>query len=181
MQINQQNFLTTMLQSLKKLNPKNLKSPPKQENNPMTTIDWSDSKCKISKYFTVEEALELPQWNRLANSDDGLDDNIKQNLITIFTKLDSIREYFGKPIVVSVAYRPKQYNELVKGAKNSAHLYGAAVDFFIKNINCDAARLTIIEQKLLDKLQLRMEDLPNSNWLHCDLRYTKNGNNYFKP
>lgn len=136
----------------------------------------------ISKWFSWTEALFLSSWKRLANEEDGLNDEIKSNLTKLFEKMDKIREHFGKPITIHVAYRPKEYNVLVKGAKNSAHIYGMACDFHVKDMKCDDVRQNILDNKLLDTLELRMENLPGSSWIHLDLRSVPNGGNrFFNP
>lgn len=118
----------------------------------------------------------------MANENDGLNDEIKANLTKLFQKMDKIREHFGKPISVHVTYRPEEYNKLVKGAKNSAHKAGLACDFHVKDVSCDEVRDNIIKNGLLDKLELRMEDLPGSNWVHLDCKdLAPGGNRYFKP
>jgi len=134
----------------------------------------------ISKYFTWKEALWLPQWKREANASDGLNDEIRSNLEHLFNLMDLVREHFNAPIVVHVAHRPAEYNKLVKGAKNSAHLYGMAVDFHVKGLTCEAVRKTLIPK--LEELGMRMEDLPGSNWVHLDTRApaTKRPR-FFKP
>lgn len=142
-------------------------------------IDWLNRSCKITEYFTVEEAIWLPSWNRLATPLDGLDHVVKDSLCALFIKMDKVREYLGVPIIVHVAYRPKSYNEFVRGAKNSAHILGRAVDWSC-SIDCDAVR-----EKLLPKLEglgMRMENKPKSNWVHLDTMPVKEGGNrFFRP
>ena len=144
------------------------------------SIDWTKTTDKVSKYFTVKECLWLPQWNRLANETDGLSAIVKTNLIALCTKMDEIREIFGEPIKVHCCYRPPKYNTLVKGAYKSSHLNGMAIDFSITGWDCDDVRAKIIKLDLLNSLQLRMEDLVNSNWVHIDIRMPI-GKRYFKP
>lgn len=146
-------------------------------------VDWNDPHCKVSKYFTVKEALWLPSWNRMANASDGLDDNVKANLINIFIKMDIVREFLGKPIRVHCAYRPDAYNALVKGAKNSSHKAlddCAAVDWDC-NEPCDDTRAKLLPK--LEELRLRMEDNgPGAPWVHLDDRTPPPGHPfYFKP
>lgn len=148
--------------------------------DPKVTIDWTNPKVKISKYFTVKEALYLPSWNRLANESDGLTDEIKNNLVILFNKLDKVREYFQKSINVHVTYRPEEYNKLIGGAPMSAHKIGKACDFDISGMNCDEVRNKIMDNSLLDIWNLRMEHLDGSNWIHLGNDY-KNGNRYFIP
>lgn len=135
----------------------------------------------ISKYFTWKEATFLPRWNRTA-SEEELPVDIRNNLIVLFTKMDVVREHFNLPINVHVAYRPKAYNALIGGAKNSSHMYGLAVDFSVQGLNCDAVRQSILDAGLLESLNMRMECNPGSNWVHIDIREVPHGGSrYFNP
>jgi Peptidase M15 len=135
----------------------------------------------ISKHFMWREALWLPQWQREATEEDGVNEYIRENLEELFTKMDMIRNFFLKPIIVHCAYRPKAYNELVGGALRSAHMDGRAVDFHVMGLNCDEARKTIIDLKLLDLWKVRLENNAGKNWLHVDLRLPGSGGRFFKP
>lgn len=59
--------------------------------------------------------------------------NTDLNLMLI---LEKIREHFGnKPIIITSGCRCKKHNDSLRGsASNSKHLYGKAVDFYIKGI-----------------------------------------------
>lgn len=144
-------------------------------------INWLDIKSKINPYFTVKEAIWLPSWSRIANEGDGLNDEVKANLETLFNKLQVIREFINKPFNVHVTYRPTEYNALIGGAKNSTHVYGMACDFSVNNLDCDSLRQLIIDNKFLETLFLRMEDLPKSNWVHLDIREPGPAGRFFKP
>ena len=77
-------------------------------------IIWTDETVHITPHFTVRDALYLPTWKRLANQSDGLNDQIKENIIQLFNKMETVREYFGNiPINVHVTYRPPAYNKLL--------------------------------------------------------------------
>lgn len=134
----------------------------------------------VSKHFSVNDALYLPQWKRLANESDGLNDEVKTNLINLFTKMDVVVDTLGKNPKAHCTYRPEEYNTLVKGAPNSGHKFGQAIDFSMAGLDCDDARKTIILTGLLEKLDMRMEDLPGSNWVHIDTCPVKS-NRFFKP
>lgn len=122
----------------------------------------------ISKYFSLREATFLPKWSKCADASDGLTPEILSNLAEVFFALDTLREHFAAPIIVHVAYRPPTYNALVGGAPKSAHMSGRAVDFHVKGFSCDDVRKEILANGYLELLGLRMEDNPDSNWVHID-------------
>jgi uncharacterized protein YcbK (DUF882 family) len=144
-------------------------------------MNWADPKAKVSAYFNVKEMIYLPRWKRLANESDGLDDEVKANLLHLAAKMDMIRMHFNTAIRVHVTYRPKEYNELIGGAKRSSHIGGFACDFDIPGIDCDLVREKILDDGLLEKLDLYMEHKDGSNWVHLNTDDGIVRNRYFKP
>jgi len=168
-------------------------------------VDWKNPKSKISKYFTVHEALWLPSWgmHHIPNAAE------KREILKTAKKMDVIRKFIRVPIKVNVWMRPqkancpgskwhgKSYNRYVyekyvwakkrltkdqmkkKRAPNSAHKYGKAVDWVPK-------RLTIakVRKKLIPKLsvwKIRVEDI-KGNWIHVDTNPPgRSGKRFFKP
>lgn len=146
------------------------------------TIDWSNPECKISKYFTVKEMIYLPTWKRMAIETDGLNDQVKTDLIDLAKSMDIVREYFGKAVNVHVTYRPTAYNVAIKGALHSAHTDGAAMDFDIIGMSCDDARKQINDGNMLEAWNMRMEENDGGNWIHLDRRaLSPGGHRFFKP
>jgi uncharacterized protein YcbK (DUF882 family) len=145
-------------------------------------VDWTNPDCKVSKYFTVKEMIYLPTWKRMANETDGLNDQIKENLINLAMDMDIVRDYFDKPINVHVTYRPLEYNKAIGGALHSAHSEGEAMDFDIVGMTCDEVREELVSKNLLDKWGMRCEKAPGSNCVHLDYRQlAAGGNRYFIP
>lgn len=152
------------------------------------SINWNDPKSKISKYFTVKEALYLPSWDVMHIPSEAE----KANIIRTAEKMDLIREYLDKPVNVNVWIRPaqvncptnlryhgKNYNAAIGGAPKSAHVEGLAVDFRVSTITAMDVRF-LLKDKLED-FNIRMED-HNGNWTHIDLREVpKGGKRFFKP
>lgn len=107
--------------------------------------------------------------------------------------MEKVREYLGdndinitswiRPLIVSCdnpRYNGQNYNRLVGGAENSAHIGGLACDFTVSRITCDDVRHLLQDQ--LELLQLRMEKKPGSNWVHLDSRQPPPGQpRYFRP
>lgn len=138
-----------------------------------------DLKAKIGECenFHWYEALSLPSWEVFVFP-------TKQEVIAIkivALRMEQIRKYFGaKPIMIHSWLRPRKYNDYIGGAEESAHIHGMAVDFSILHMDCNEVRLALI--KKLIEYNLRMEDLPDSNWVHIDIAMrTRSARRYFKP
>jgi hypothetical protein len=154
----------------------------KPEEAKPATIDWTDGTQKVSKYFTVHDMIYLPTWKRMANEADGLNEEVKANLIELGKKMDTVREYFDKPINTHVTYRPLEYNKAIGGALHSAHSEGKAMDWDLMGMTCDEVRDILVKEKLLDTWAMRCEDKPASNWVHLDYRELKpDGHRFFIP
>jgi uncharacterized protein YcbK (DUF882 family) len=122
-------------------------------------IDWTDFSCKISKYFTVAEVTQNDKRRIPTNK------THQQNILRIAAELDKIRDDWGSPIGVTSWYRPPAVNASVKGAKNSQHLNGSAVD--ICPIGGDVYKL----QKWLDKRwDMALGYGAKKGFVHLDLR-----------
>lgn len=158
---------------------------------PQIAIAWFDPNAKISKYFTVKEALWLSDWNRMATAADGLDGTVKDNLVRVFQKMDLIRDLLARPTFVKSAYRPLAYNVAIGGATRSAHMANegaAAVDFWCdadKDGDKDGQDCDRIKGILMPKLELwgiRMEDNGGgARWVHIDTRAPGPAGRFFKP
>lgn len=163
------------------------------------TVDWTNMSAKISKYFTVKDALWLPSWG-VAHTPSEQE---KANILRIAKKLDIVREFLNEPLIVHVWIRPgvvsapgtqwdgKDYNRYVyetfvwkgltaeekakKVAPNSPHKDGDAVDFSVQNKRtpqyCNEYRSKLVPK--LEEWQIRLENNKDGNWLHIDNRPVK--------
>jgi hypothetical protein len=150
-------------------------------------IDWSNPKSQISEHFTVHDATYLPSWGIYHTPSDAE----KANILKMAEKMELIRAYIEKPIVVHVWIRPmsvncpgtiyngKNYNSVVGGALKSAHILGLAVDWNPEGETCEDARQVLLSQ--LANFDIRMENR-NGNWVHCDTGVLlPGGNRFFRP
>lgn len=141
-------------------------------SGPIMKLDLNE---QISKYFKLGELIYLPSWQIYCFPDVSQYNNLKK----LALKMDAVREHFNSPINVHCALRPRVYNEQVKGAKQSAHIFGNAIDFDVSGKDCLEVKLEL--EKMLDELDLRMEDNgDNADWVHLD-QNAPNTNRFFKP
>lgn len=126
-------------------------------------IDLKDSIPGADNFYWYE-VLKLRTWGFHCHP------NIVQynNMLKLIKKMEIIRKFFGRPINVNSGVRPVVYNKLIGGSIGSAHIDGEALDFSIKDLTADHVRLMLIAK--LDELDIRMENLPGSKWIHIDLK-----------
>ena len=81
----------------------------------------------------------------------------------LLSKLDMIREEFGKPIYINSGYRTEAHNEKVGGKPASSHLKGLAVD-----IACNASRDRFNLVNLFIKHDINRIGIAK-NFIHVDI------------
>ena len=151
-------------------------------------INWLDPTCPISTHFTVGDATYLPssKCHHITSPEE------QANILKVVEVLEKIRTIVGKPIKVHVWIRPSKvnaptshfngedYNAKIGGAKGSAHITGEAVDWGVMGMSCDSVRTQLVSK--LQALGARMEDLPQSTWIHIDIRKPgTSGHRFFVP
>jgi uncharacterized protein YcbK (DUF882 family) len=85
-------------------------------------------KMNLSPHFTLKEMLrsEVAKKRKIENR---INDEEVDNLVRLCTKvLEPLREHFGVPIKINSGFRCRDLNDAVKGADNSYHMKGRAVD-----------------------------------------------------
>lgn len=115
----------------------------------------------MSKYFKPEEFA----------SKDGAKSpypNVVQE--SLLELLDTIRESYGAPIVVTSGYRSEAHNRAVGGVKNSYHTQGLAADLI--PLKKDSWRLKEL-QGICDKLNQNGGVGFYNTFVHVDTRGTK--------
>lgn len=97
------------------------------------------------------------------------------NIQTVMDRLEQVRRAVGEiPIVIRSGYRSPKYNKSVGGAANSQHIYGKAVDIYVKDriIRCsDLANIIFFDDAL--KVLFGGYGLGSDTNLHLDIRERK--------
>lgn len=144
----------------------------------MLDIDWFNSSALVSAYFAVSQCLFLPSWHRMANELDGLNLEIKANLVRLCNKLDVVQTILGSPLKVTSMYRPPDYSPTVGGSSTDVHTKGMACDFYVEGLTIDSIKERLVP--LLEGLDMRMEQ-GTDTWIHLDIRAPGPSGRNFKP
>ena len=125
------------------------------------------------KYFSIEE---LTKSNTAKSK--GIDNTPTQEVIDNLTKLIEavlapLREWYGKPIIVSSGYRCRALNEVVGGASNSQHTLGMAADLDVGNKEENKKLFNYIKDNLEFDQLIDEKDLA---WVHVSYNENKNRN-----
>ena len=120
-----------------------------------------------TQYFKSNEIIYSYKAEQLVIDNTPTDDVVIANLNYTLQRLNTIRERYGHPIVISSGYRCKDLNKAVGGVKDSKHKTGLAVDLvwdkdlfeFLKD-NCSFDKL-ILEQNC------------DTKWIHIQFRLDK--------
>ena len=126
----------------------------------------------IKLNFTMSELLksDVAEKYNISNIPDK--QSLDNMLILICECLQPLRNYIGKPMIISSGYRSPRLNghPLINGAPNSQHVTGQAVDFTIKGMT----PRQIIEK--IDASGVEFDQCINEKniWIH--LSYNKDNN-----
>ena len=89
--------------------------------------------------------------------------------------LEKIRTHFGKPLVITSAYRTAAHNKAVGGAKYSQHCYGRAADIRVAGVTVE--QLAAYAEKLLPDTggigRYPVRSGRPTGWVHVDTRPNK--------
>lgn len=135
-------------------------------------------KMELTRNFSLEEMLRSDTAKRCgitnkpkAEEETEVVENLKALCVEV---LQPLRDFLGKPVVVSSGYRCRELNEKVGGISNSQHLTGEAADIRVK----DRHELIEIMRFIMDDTvfdQLIREKSATGEWVHVS--YKRNGNN----
>ena len=135
---------------------------------------------KLSKNFTYEELCHSSVAERkgLRNRPKTKEEEsvVIENLKALCMEgLQPLRDYLGKPVVISSGYRSEEVNRMVGGVKGSQHLKGEAADKHVENTE----HLLKIMHFIMDETdfdQLIWEkNKAGTQWVHVS--YRRNGVN----
>lgn len=125
---------------------------------------------QLTKNFSLEE-LTTSQVAERAGVSNQPDPNAFNNLVFAATQMEAVRKLLGTPIKVSSAYRSPEVNRLVKGAKDSQHTEGKAVDFISPSFGTPKQIVDKIKSSTIIFDQLILEF---NAWVHISFNKQEN-------
>jgi len=126
----------------------------------------------ISKYFTWEEATHSQTAARLG-IDNTPDAEQQETIKATARAADLFREYIGKPVIVSSWFRSPKLNAAVKGAKESAHLTGSAIDLVCPAFGTPAEVIQALKDSGIPFQKAIVEFPKSGGWAHIDFGGTQ--------
>ena len=88
----------------------------------------------------------------------------------VATVLQPIRRELGESIMITSGYRPPWLNHLIRGSKDSRHMYGLAADWHPVAMPLDIA-FQRVKQMNLPIDQLILETLQGKSWIHVGIAF----------
>ena len=99
-------------------------------------------------------------------------ENIKKNIIEMIHNLQVIRDEVKVPISITSGYRSPEHNAKVKGAKDSQHVKGTAVDFKVQGLK--PKEVALIVERLIKDGKIKQGGIGiYPRWVHYDIRGVK--------
>jgi uncharacterized protein YcbK (DUF882 family) len=98
--------------------------------------------------------------------------NVRANIIELAKNLQVLRDEVNRPISITSGYRSPERNAKIKGAKNSQHLYGTAVDMNVQGMT--PRQVAVILERLIYENKIKEGGIGiYPSWVHYDIRGTK--------
>lgn len=122
---------------------------------------------QLSPHFNLSEFTQSQTASRLGIDNTPTPDVI-ENLKKLAMCMEAVRTVLGKPITISSGYRSPRLNKAVKGAANSQHVTGQAVDFICPGFGKpeDVVKAIVKAGIVFDQLIL---EYPPDGWVHMSV------------
>jgi hypothetical protein len=86
------------------------------------------------EFFTTEQGTREQLWNEFCELPETIRGVYFEQLVSLARRLDGIRYYYAKPVVITSGWRSRRVNKAVKGASRSYHLLGMAADIIVSGV-----------------------------------------------
>lgn len=126
--------------------------------------------------FTISELLKSDTALRAGIKNIPDDPKVFDNLLTLIIKcLQPIRNYIGKPVVITSGYRSPALNQMIGGVNTSQHLSGCAADFIVPGLSID----TIIDKVKGSGVEYD-QLIHEGSWVHISYSKVRNRKQFLR-
>nr|CAI9751946.1 endolysin [Herelleviridae sp.]CAI9751959.1 endolysin [uncultured phage] len=126
----------------------------------------------MTEHFSKEEFTRSETADRLV-IDNTLPDDLIETAKYTLSRLEEIRQAYGKPIIITSGYRCPELNKAVGGKPNSQHLKAEAVD-----LKWDLDLYKLIKDHF-EFDQLIIEKNSRTKWIHLSFKRSNERNQSF--
>ena len=109
-----------------------------------------------SKYFTKEEMTCKCGCGR------------EEMNIEFMATLDDLREYYGKPMIITSGYRCPEHPVEARKKRRGAHTYGRAVDVAVSGSEAFSFLQHVYEQDKFKRIGVAQKGPSSSRFIHLD-------------
>lgn len=130
---------------------------------------------QLSKNLNLSEVTKSNTAIRLGVSNEPTLEHLENLKLLANNVFQPIRNHFNTPIYISSGYRSEALNKAIKGAKNSQHCKGEAIDIDMDGRGEVTNKMVfdfIKENLNFDQLIWEFGDSKNPDWVHVS--YSKN-------
>lgn len=131
----------------------------------------------MTKNFSKAELTKSNTATRLGIKND-IPEKYEKNLEKLMELLQTIRDKYGHPIIVTCGYRCEQVNKVVGGASNSDHKFAAAADIrTVSDSYKDNKFLFDLIVRLANEGRIECRqiiDEYNYDWIHVSINHEYN-------
>ena len=126
----------------------------------------------MTEHFSKEEFTRSETADRLV-IDNTLPDDLIETAKYTLSRLEEIRQVYGKPIIITSGYRCQELNKAIGGKPNSQHLKAEAVD-----LKWDPNLYKLIRDRFSFD-QLIIEKNSRTKWIHLSFKLSNERNQSF--
>jgi hypothetical protein len=136
-----------------------------------------DLKVKISDHISYEEATESATAEKWGFENTPSDEVLEVMAVTAAKVFEPLRRFWKTPIWLSSFYRCPEVNKALKGAKDSQHMAGEAIDIDAQVYGVISNRQVfeyIRDNNTFDQLIWEEGDNNEPGWVHVSYRQNAN-------
>jgi len=124
----------------------------------------------ISKHISTKEATASQTAVRRGIKNTPDDETLQRMKLVAERCFEPLREWYGKPIVISSFYRSPELNKAIGGSETSQHCFGEAIDIDTDNDNLKLFNW-LRSNVEFDQLLFEFGDDNGPDWIH--ISYTE--------